>query len=57
MSVQAQLMEIAQHCRVMSNNTIDLHAAGEFRKLAERLEQIVAEADSPEERARQLAKK
>jgi hypothetical protein len=50
-------MEIAQHCRVMSNNTIDLHAAGEFRKLAERLEQIVAEADSPEERARHLAKK
>jgi hypothetical protein len=33
-----ELLEIARHCRLMSDHTIDLSAASEFRKLAERLE-------------------
>jgi hypothetical protein len=33
-----ELLEIARHCRFMSDHTTDLTAAGEFRKLAERLE-------------------
>jgi len=38
--MRSELLEIARHCRVMSDRTTDLTAAGEFRKLAERLERL-----------------
>jgi hypothetical protein len=38
--VRDKLLEIAQHCRVVSDHTFDLGAAGEFRQVAERLEAL-----------------
>jgi hypothetical protein len=38
----------------MSDHTIDLNAAAEFRKLAERLERLAVEADATEEKAAAL---
>ena len=49
-----EMLEIAHHCRVMSDHTIDLNAAAEFRKLAERLERLAVEADATEEKAAAL---
>jgi hypothetical protein len=50
-----ELLEIAAHCRVMSDHTIDLSAAAEFRKLAERLETLSRQVDSTIERAAELS--
>ena len=50
-----ELLEIAAHCRVMSDHTIDLSAAAEFRKLAERLERLSSREDRTNERAAELA--
>jgi hypothetical protein len=43
--MRGELLEIAHRCRVMSDRTIDLSAAGEFRKLAERLENLAGDVE------------
>ena len=46
MPVRDKLLEIAQHCRVLSDHTFDLSAAGEFRQVAERLEALAGTLSS-----------
>jgi hypothetical protein len=51
-----ELLEIAHHCRVMSDHTIDLSAASEFRKLAERLEKLAVDVKATIAQASVLSK-
>jgi hypothetical protein len=46
-----ELLQWAEHCRVMSGQTYDLQAAREFRILAENLERKGAELETAIERA------
>ena len=47
-----ELLQWAEHCRVMSGQTYDLQAAREFRILAEKLERKGAELEAALARAR-----
>jgi hypothetical protein len=47
-----ELLQWAEHCRVMSGETYDLQAAREFRILAENLQRKGAELDAAIERVR-----
>jgi hypothetical protein len=47
-----ELLQWAEHCRVMSGQTYDLQAAREFRILAENLERKGAELEAAIELAR-----
>jgi hypothetical protein len=47
-----ELLQWAEHCRVMSGQTFDLHAAREFRILAENLERKGGELETAIKRGR-----
>jgi hypothetical protein len=47
-----ELLQWAEHCRVMSGQTYDLQAAKEFRILAQNLERKGAKLEAVLERAR-----
>jgi hypothetical protein len=53
--MRSELLEIANHCRIMSDHTTDLTAAREFRKLADRLEKIAADAVSAIDKAASIS--
>ena len=50
-----ELLAMARHCRFMSDHTTDLTAAGEFRKLAERLEGLSKTQERTIARAAELS--
>jgi hypothetical protein len=52
-----ELLQIAAHCRVLSDHTIDLGAAAEFRSLAERLQKLAIEEDAMIASAAKLSSK